>query len=102
MLSLGENNDIYNDGVTGGEIWTVTGEESWSVVSEGETVYIQFAGGGFPLMLAGQHVDEPDPMRHNGLNGKWTVTAIDEEGTVRLDYEQPFSNQWFTVFLSLD
>ena len=102
VLSLGENNDIYNDGVTGGEIWTVTGEESWSVVSEGETVYIQFAGGGFPLMLAGQHVDEPDPMRHNGLNGKWTVTAIDEEGTVRLDYEQPFSNQWFTVFLSLD
>ena len=41
-------------------------------------------------------------MRHNGLNGKWTVTAIDEEGTVRLDYEQPFSDQWFTVFLSLD
>ena len=70
--------------------------------SEGETVYIQFAGGGFPLMLAGQHVDEPDPMRHNGLNGKWTVSAIDEEGTVRLDYEQPFSDQWFTVFLSLD
>ncbi|MBP9998179.1 MAG: hypothetical protein KBS67_02945, partial [Bacteroidales bacterium] len=98
VLELGEKNDIYNDGITGGEIWTVTGNEKWSVVSEGASVFVQFADGGFPLMLAGKH-DDPE-LVHNGLNGKWTITSIDGEGTVRLDFEQPFSSQWFTVFLS--
>lgn len=98
VLKLGDKNDIYNDGITGGEIWTVTGNEKWSVVSEGASVFVQFADGGFPLMLAGKH-DDPE-LVHNGLNGKWTITSIDGEGTVRLDFEQPFSSQWFTVFLS--
>lgn len=97
-LNLGENNDIYNDGITGGEIWTVTGKEKWSIVAEGANVFVQFSDGGFPLMLAGKHDDAE--LVHNGLDGKWTITSIDEEGTVRLDFEQPFSGQWFTVFLS--
>lgn len=100
VLNLGANSDIYNDGITGGEIWAVTGKETWSIVSDEAGVYVQFANGGFPLMLAGKH-DDPE-LVHNGLDGKWTITKIDEVGTVRLDFEQKFSAQWFTVFLSVE
>lgn len=102
VFNLGEDSSIYNDGTDGGVLaWTVTGNETWAVASDGTGVIINFDNGGFPLMLAGAHVAETEPDYTHGLNGNWTVTDIDDEGTVRLDIFQHFhGDQWMTVFLT--
>ena len=108
-IDLGENLLIYHDGgwrtIEQGwhedEQWQVTGEETWAVQSDPTGVFVKFDNGGFPLMLAGQAgVTADDPTYNWGLNGKWTVTSI-EEGVVRLDiYQEWTGEQWFTVFLA--
>lgn len=102
VLNLGETPQIYNDGIDGGKMdWTVTGKETWSVVTVDGTVVIRFANGGFPLMLAGAHVEASNPDFTLGLNADWTVTSIDSDGVVRLDIVQPFyEDQWMTIFLA--
>ena len=72
--------------------------DSESTTDGGVTV-VQFSGGGFPLTIAGAG-EKGDPNYHFGVDGKWKVTSIDEDGTVRLDIEQTFNEQWFTVFLT--
>lgn len=103
VLDLGETPQIYNDGQDGGAMdWTVTGNETWAVqTAEDGSIVVKFDNGGFPLMLAGAHVDASDPDFTLGLNGSWTISNIDEDGTVRLDIFQHFhETQWMTVFLS--
>ena len=90
---------IYNDGVSGGEVYVVEGSPKWSVAEADGVAFVQFADGGFPLMLAGDGDDPASPNYHLGLNAKWTVTSI-VDGTVRLDIYQDFNEQWLTVFLS--
>lgn len=90
---------VYNDGVANGELYTPTGNEKWAVVSDGDVTKVSFSDGGFPLMIAG--IGAPgEPNYHFGINGKWTVTSVGEDGTVRLDIYQDFNEQWFTVFLT--
>lgn len=90
---------VYNDGVANGELYTVTGNPKWEVISEGNAVKVRFSGGGFPLMIAG--IGEPgEPNYHFGIDGKWTVASIGEDGTVRLEIFQDFNEQWFTAFLT--
>lgn len=90
---------VYNDGVENGEAYTVSGSPKWSVTTDGGVTVVQFSGGGFPLTIAGAG-EKGDPNYHFGVDGKWKVTSIDEDGTVRLDIEQTFNEQWFTVFLT--
>ena len=76
----------------------MTGSETWAVQSDPTGVYLKFDNGGFPLMCASSNVEGPD--YNLGVDGKWTVTSIDEDGTVRVDIYQSFNEQWFTVFLT--
>ena len=99
-ITQGETLRICNDGVPGGEEYVVEGQGKWRVVTEDDVVKVQFVDGGFPLMLAGSGGSPEDPNYHLGLNAMWTVTSIDEDGTVRMDIYQAFNEQWFTVFLS--
>ena len=109
-IDLGENLLIYHDGgwrtIEQGwhedEQWAVTGSETWAVQSDPTGVFVKFDNGGFPLMLAGQAgVTADDPTYNWGLDGKWTVTSIEEGTTVRLDiYQEWTGEQWFTVFLA--
>ena len=99
-ITQGETLRIYNDCVGGGEEYVVEGKGKWSILTEDEVVKIQFADGGFPLMLAGMGENPSDLEYHYGLNGLWTVDSIDEDGTVRMDIYQYLNEQWFTVFLS--
>ena len=90
---------VYNDGVAGGEPYVVSGTPKWAVISDNDVTKVQFSAGGFPLTIAG--IGEPgDANYHFGVDAKWTVSAIDEAGTVRLEIYQDFNEQWFTVFLS--
>lgn len=90
---------VYNDGVANGELYTVTGSPKWAVVTDGDAVKVSFSGGGFPLMIAG--IGNPgDATYHYGIDGKWTVASIGEDGTVRLEIYQDFNEQWFTTFLT--
>ena len=106
VIDLGENLSIYHDGgwrtIADGwhedEQWQVTGSETWAVQSDPTGVYLKFDNGGFPLMCASSNVEGPD--YNLGVDGKWTVTSIDEDGTVRVDIYQSFNEQWFTVFLT--
>ena len=92
---------IYNDGVANGEVYTVTGNPKWEIVSESDAVKVKFSDGGFPLMLAGKNgVPADDPDYHFGLNAKWNVAAIDDAGVVRMEIYQAFNEQWLTVFLA--
>lgn len=101
VLNLGETPAIYNDGWTGPEMpWTVTGKETWALGTDESGVVVEFANGGFPLMLAGNHVEEGNPELTFGLDAHWTVAGIDDEGAVRLEIYQPFNGQWLTVFLA--
>lgn len=90
---------IYNDGVANGELYTVTGTPKWAVVTDGDAVKVQFSDGGFPLMIAGLGGPE-DATYHFGIDGKWTVASVGEDGTVRLEIFQDFNEQWFTTFLT--
>ena len=90
---------VYNDGVENGEVYTATGNEKWSIVTQGEEVMVQFAGGGFPLMIAGLGTSE-DSTYHFGMDARWTVASVGEDGTVRLEIYQDFNEQYFTVFLT--
>ena len=100
VIDLGETARIYNDGVSGGEEYTVSGTPKWAVTKVGEAILLVFSDGGFPLMLGGNgKVAADHPEFHQGLNARWTVVSV-EEGVVRLDIEQAFIEQWFTVFLS--
>ena len=99
-INLGETQHIYNDGVPGGEDYVIEGPGKWALVMEGDTVLLQFSDGGFPLMLAGSGGSPEDPNYHLGMDAMWTVTSIDEDGTVRMDIYQAFNEQWFTVFLT--
>jgi len=99
VITQGETLRIYNDGVTGGEEYSFTGTAKWAVITEEDVVKVQFADGGFPLMLAGKgDVSVEDPLYHLGLNAKWNASVKD--GVVRLDIWQDFNEQYFTVFLS--
>lgn len=106
VIDLGENLAIYHDGgwrnIESGwhedELWTVTGAETWAVQSDPTGVYVKFDNGGFPLMCASSNVEGPD--YNLGVDGKWTVAAIAEDGTVRVEIYQSFNEQWFTVFLT--
>lgn len=91
---------IYNDGVKGGEIFTATGNEKWAVVSDAGATKISFSDGGFPLAMAGK--GEPGTeFYHFGMDAKWTVSSISEEGTLRLDIFQTFTGeQWLVIFLT--
>lgn len=90
---------IYNDGVANGELYTVTGSPKWAVTTDGAAVVVSFSGGGFPLMIAG--IGNPgDATYHYGIDAKWTVASIGEDGTVRLEIYQDFNEQWFTAFLT--
>ena len=105
VINLGENLLIYHDGgwrtIADGwhedEQWQVTGAETWAVQADATGVYVKFDNGGFPLMCASSNVEGPD--YNLGVDGKWTVTSV-EEGVVRLDIYQSFNEQWFTVFLA--
>jgi len=100
VINQGETAHIYNDGVTDGEDYTVSGTPRWGVFKEKDVVYIQFSDGGFPLMLAGKSgAAAGDPTYHFGLNAKWTVASV-EDGVVRVEIYQDFNEQWLTVFLS--
>lgn len=106
VIDLGENLAIYHDGgwrnIESGwhedELWAVTGAETWAVQSDPTGVYVKFDNGGFPLMCASSNVEGPD--YNLGVDGKWTVAAIAEDGTVRVEIYQSFNEQWFTVFLT--
>ena len=97
-IDQGETAHIYNDCVAGGEDYTFEGTANWRIITEDDAVKVQFANGGFPLMLAG--VGGADSVTgHLGLNDNWTVSSIKEDGTVRLDIYQT-DGQYFAVFLS--
>lgn len=99
-ITQGETLRIYNDCVPGGEEYTVEGPAKWRIVTDEGDVKIQFVDGGFPLMLAGMGENPTDLNYHYGLDAMWTVTSIDDDGTVRLDIYQAPNEQWFTVFLT--
>jgi len=90
---------IYNDGVKGGEVFSPTGNEKWEVVSDAGVTKVSFSDGGFPLVLAG--TGEPGTeFYHFGMDAKWTVNSISEDGIVRLDIFQTFTGeQWLAVCL---
>ncbi|MBR4734751.1 MAG: hypothetical protein IK052_01535, partial [Bacteroidales bacterium] len=90
---------IYNDGVSGGEVYVVEGSPKWSILEEGGAVYVQFADGGFPLAIAGENDDTTNPNYHWGLNGKWGVVSI-IDGTVRLNIFESWHGQYMDVCLS--
>ena len=91
---------IYNDGA-GAITCEISGEEKWSVVTEASATKVSFAGGGFPLVIAGKSKVEPtDADYWFGRDGKWMVSSIDVDGTVRLEIFQGFNEQWVTVFLT--
>ena len=106
VIDLGEDLLIYHDGgwrtIEAGwhedEQWQVTGSETWAVESDPTGVYVKFNNGGFPLMCASSNVEGPD--YNLGVDGKWTVAEIAEDGTVRVEIYQSFNEQWFTVFLT--
>ena len=106
VINLGEDLLIYHDGgwrtIEAGwhedEQWQVTGTETWAVQSDPTGVYLKFDNGGFPLMCASSNVEGPD--YNLGVDGKWTIPAIAEDGTVRVEIYQSFNEQWFTVFLT--
>lgn len=106
VIDLGENLLIYHDGgwrtIESGwyedEQWQVTGSETWAVESDPTGVYVKFDNGGFPLMCASSNVEGPD--YNLGVDGKWTVAGIAEDGTVRVEIYQSFNEQWFTVYLT--
>lgn len=100
VLELGDTQTIYNDGVGGGEAYTVSGTPKWAITKVGEEILLVFSDGGFPLMLAGNGNVAPEHADyHLGLDGKWTVASV-EEGVVRVEIYQDFNEQWLTVFLS--
>ena len=92
---------IYNDGVANGEPYTVTGNPKWEIITDEDVVKVKFSDGGFPLMLAGKDkVEASDPLYHYGLNDKWVVASVGEDGTVRLEiYQYWTEDQWLSVFL---
>lgn len=91
---------IYNDGV-GAIDYTATGKEKWSVVTDASVTKVSFSEGGFPLVIAGKKkVETTDPNYWFGRDGKWTVSAVGLDGTVRLDIYQDFNDQWVTIFLT--
>ena len=106
VIDLGENLLIYHDsglrtvenGWPEDEQWVITGDETWAVQSDPTGVFVKFDNGGFPLMLASSNVEGPD--YNLGLDGKWTVANIAEDGTIRLEIYQSFNEQWFTVYLT--
>lgn len=92
ILDLGENKKVYNDDVEGGWVdgVTVTGNEKWSYVKEGDTEWIQFSDGGFPGMLGGDAA----------VNGKYLISNLETE-SFSLCYQQT-EVQWFYVTLVPD
>ena len=105
-IDLGADLTMYHDsgwrtveaGWPEDEQWVIAGGETWAVQSDPTGVYVKFDNGGFPLMLASSNVEGPD--YNLGLDGKWTVAELAEDGTVRLDIYQSFNEQWFVVFLT--
>lgn len=87
-LDQGADKTVYNDGVVGGiqEGVTVTGNEKWSYVKEGDAEYVQFSDGGFPAMIGDI----------GGINGKYQIRDLAAD-SFRLFYNQ--DGQWF--FLAL-
>lgn len=106
VIDLGEDHAIYHDGGWRNkesgwpedELWTVTGKETWAVQADTEGVYVKFDNGGFPLMCASSNVEGPE--YNLGIDGKWTVADIAEDGTVRVEIYENYNEQWFTVFLT--
>ena len=90
---------IYNDGA-GALDYTATGNEKWSVVTEASVTKVSFSNGGFPLVIAGQKGEPTDPNYWFGRDGKWILSSIDVDGTVRMEIYQDFNEQWVTVFLT--
>ena len=102
-INQGETPHIYNDGIKDGEDYTVEGKGKWSIVTDNGAVMVQFANGGFPLMLAGEDgAAAGSDTYHHGLNAKWNVRSIDDDGIVRLEILQPWSeeHQRMVVFLA--
>lgn len=90
---------IYNDGV-GGIDCAISGSEKWSVITEASVTKVSFSGGGFPLVIAGKDDNSSDPDYWFGRDGKWTISSIDVDGTVRLEIFQSFNEQWLTILLT--
>lgn len=77
-LYLGENNDTYLNRIYDTKIVQMTGNESWTLVKEGDATYVQFGGNAFPLFLG----DE------NGIGGKYQVVHVtDTEMLLEIAYD---------------
>ena len=91
-LNLGGATSIYNDDVDGGwqEGVSVSGNEKWAYVKEGDLEFVQFSDGGFPGMLGG----------NAAVNGKYLIRDLQAD-TFTLCYQQT-EEQWFAVILVPD
>lgn len=67
-MFLGENNDTYLNSIYDTKVVQMTGNESWTLVKEGDATFVQFGGNAFPLFLG----DE------SGIGGKYQVVHVTE------------------------
>lgn len=84
-LDMGENTDVYNDIAEEGihpEKVTITGDEKWAYIKEGEVEYIQFSDGGFPALVAD----------NDGFNGKYEIRNV-TANSFELHYYQAANEQ---------
>ena len=86
-LNLGDNKSVYNDDEGFQDGITVSGNEKWAYVKEGDAEYIQFSDGGFPGMLGGTAA----------INGKYLISIV-ADNSFSLCYKQS-EEQWFYVTL---
>lgn len=85
-LNLGNDILVFNDQKGGKTNFTMTGNEKWAYVKDGEVEYIQFSNGGFPAMLGDD----------NGVNARYEIRNIEGQ-SYRLYYHQPDVAQYFYI-----
>ena len=77
-LNLGEASDTYNAQTYETQVIQLTGDETWTLVKEGEDSFIQFGGKAFPLILGD----------NNSIGGKFQVVHVTEvEMLLEIAYE---------------
>ena len=67
-MSLGAQNDTYNNTTYETETVQMTGNETWAIVKKDGESYLKFGGNAFPLMLADA----------TGIGGEYRIVSVDE------------------------
>lgn len=74
-MSLGAQNDTYNNTTYETETVQMTGNETWAIVKKDGASYLKFGGNAFPLMLADA----------TGIGGEYLIISADQNGLL-LEY----------------